>query len=285
MRPTGRADAKAGPSDPPVPRGRAGDQRIKATPGITCVVPLPGNREATTRLITGEPSYLKGCGVIPWEVWRGTMITKRQKEIIIGTLLGDGYLQATGKKNARLKLEHSEKQKDYIFWKYEELKNLMQDKPKKLERYNPKWEKAYTYYRCQSHSMPLLGKFKRLFYDKAGRKRIPEKISMLLKSPLSLAVWYMDDGHYYLRDDVAYIYLPRYSEEEIRRLTEALGKNFNLKPRVIKKKGYPVLYFPKEETQKLMAIIKPWVPEFMKYKTSPDPVTTEGALPEGSTNR
>ena len=57
MRLTGRAEAKAGPSDPPVPWGRAGDQRIKATPGITCVVPLPGNREAITRLITGEPSY------------------------------------------------------------------------------------------------------------------------------------------------------------------------------------------------------------------------------------
>ena len=59
MRPTGRAEAKAGPSDPPVLRGRAGDQRIKATPGITCVVPLTGNREAITRLITGEPSYPK----------------------------------------------------------------------------------------------------------------------------------------------------------------------------------------------------------------------------------
>ena len=32
---TGRADAKAGPSDPVVPSGRATDQRIKVTPGIT----------------------------------------------------------------------------------------------------------------------------------------------------------------------------------------------------------------------------------------------------------
>ena len=33
--PTGRADAKAGPSDPVVPYGRAIAQRIKGTPGIT----------------------------------------------------------------------------------------------------------------------------------------------------------------------------------------------------------------------------------------------------------
>ena len=34
-RPTGRADAKAGLSDPVVLRGRAIAQRIKGTPGIT----------------------------------------------------------------------------------------------------------------------------------------------------------------------------------------------------------------------------------------------------------
>jgi hypothetical protein len=34
-RPTGRADAKAGLSDPAAPSGRAVAQRIKGTPGIT----------------------------------------------------------------------------------------------------------------------------------------------------------------------------------------------------------------------------------------------------------
>ena len=35
VRPTSRAEAKAGPSDPVVPCGRAIAQRIKGTPGIT----------------------------------------------------------------------------------------------------------------------------------------------------------------------------------------------------------------------------------------------------------
>ena len=34
-----------------------------------------------------------------------------QKQILYGTILGDGYLQKTGEKNARLRLEHGEKQK------------------------------------------------------------------------------------------------------------------------------------------------------------------------------
>jgi hypothetical protein len=212
------------------------------------------------------------------------MVTKRQKEILIGTILGDGYLQKTGKRNARLKLEHSERQHDYLWWKYEQLRNLMQDKPKRIERYNPIWKRTYVYYRCQTHSMPILGRLKRHFYDEQGRKRIPENIAQLLKSPLSLAVWFMDDGHYYSRDGSAHIYLPRYSDEEIKRLVTALVQNFGLKPKVMCmwKKGYPCLYFPREETERLMAIIKPWMPACMRYKTPPDPVTTEGAMPEGS---
>jgi hypothetical protein len=130
--------------------------------------------------------------------------------------------------------------------------------------------------------MPILGRLKRHFYDEQGRKRIPENIAQLLKSPLSLAVWFMDDGHYYSRDGSAHIYLPRYSDEEIERLVTALVQNFGLKPKVVWKKGYPCLYFPREETERLMAIIKPWMPACMRYKTPPDPVTTEGAMPEGS---
>lgn len=210
------------------------------------------------------------------------MVTKRQREILIGILLGDGYLQKTGKRNARLKLEHPEQQREYLFWKYEQLRNLMQDKPQRIERYNPVWKRTYTYYRCQTHSMPLLGRYKRYFYDEQGRKRVPENIAQLLKSPLSLAVWFMDDGHYYPRDGVAYIYLPRYSEEDLKRLVTALEENFGLRPMVVWKKGYPCLYFPRQETEKLMALIKPWVLPCMKHKTPPDPVTTEGAKPEGS---
>jgi hypothetical protein len=209
------------------------------------------------------------------------MITKRQREILIGTLLGDGYLQSTGKRNARLRLEHSEKQRDYLWWKYENLQNLMQDEPKLIERYNPQWRQTYRYYRCQSHAMPLLGKYKRLFYEEqTRRKRVPENLERLLKSPLTLAVWYMDDGHYYPRDRVAYLYLPKYTEEELARMVDVIERNFELHARIIRKKGYPVLFFSPTETERLLTIIRPHIHSSMAYKIPLDPVTTEGAMPE-----
>lgn len=74
-----------------------------------------------------------------------------QRLLLIGILMGDGLLQKTGRSNARLRLEHSIKQKDYIFWKYEMLKNIMQSKPVFIKRFNPIWKKTYSYYRCQSY--------------------------------------------------------------------------------------------------------------------------------------
>jgi len=76
-------------------------------------------------------------------------LTKMQREIVIGLLLGDAFMQKTGSRNARLRLEHSAGQKEYIFWKHKVLSNLMQAKPKFIRRYNPHWKKSYNYYRCQ----------------------------------------------------------------------------------------------------------------------------------------
>ena len=205
-------------------------------------------------------------------------LTKEQKEILIGIILGDGYLQKTGKKNARLRLEHSEKQKEYLFWKYQKLKNLMQSEPKRLTRFNPIFKKKYFYYRCQSHSSPVFGKFHRWFYENQ-KKKIPDNIGRLLRSPLTLAVWYMDDGYYYTRDKVAYLYLPPYSLEDLQKLLESLEGDFQLKPKIYYKKNklLPCFYFPPAETIKLFKIIKKFIHPSLKYKVAQDPVTTEGA--------
>ena len=191
---------------------------------------------------------------------------KKQREVLIGSVLGDGFLQATGKRNARLRLEHSAKQKSYLEWKYEVLKNFMQAPPKYLERLNPVWKRTYFYYRCQTHSTPYLGKLRRLFYD-GSDKIIPVNIQSLFKAPQSLAVWYMDDGHLYHRDKMAEIYLPCYQVEEVQRLSLALEANFGLKPTIkIKKKKYPVFSFDVLQTKHLVEIVRHYIIPSLEYK-------------------
>jgi len=208
-------------------------------------------------------------------------MTLRQKQIVIGTVLGDGYLQKVGKRNARLRLEHSVKQKDYIFWKYEELKRYMQDRPKLIKRFNPIWKKSYSYYRCQSHSSPFFGKLRDKFYS-MNQKIVPKDIKILLDDPFTLAIWYMDDGYYYKRDKTAYIYLSKFSKEEFKLLLKTLKENFGLKPKLEKKNsGNYNLKFSVKETAKLMTIVKPHLIKSMRYKLSRrslnflSPVSTE----------
>lgn len=192
-------------------------------------------------------------------------MNKIKKAILLGMILGDTHLQKTGKKNARIRLEHSEKQKDYLLYKGSLFPEYFQGKPKKVVRFNPIFKKTYTYYRWQSNASPEIGKFHRLFY-KEGKKVIPKELPKLLVRKESLAFWFMDDGYYYHRDNTAYIYLPKYSTQEIKILLEALSLNFNLKPKVKNKKGSLVLVFPVEETKKLIALIRSFIVPSMTYK-------------------
>jgi len=194
-------------------------------------------------------------------------MTRQQEQIVIGCILGDAYLQKTGKRNARLRLEHSVKQKEYIFWKQNELKNFMQDRPKLIKRYNPVFRKHYRYYRCQSHSTPIFGKLQRLFYLD-NKKQIPPNISSLF-SKLALAVWFMDDGYYYQKDKIAYIYLSQFPVNQIKCLAQALKSTYGLNLKIeIKKKGNYNFRFSVVETAKLLEIIKPYVIKSMSYKVN-----------------
>lgn len=201
-------------------------------------------------------------------------MTRKQKSIFIGLILGDAYLQKTGKQNARLRLEHSVKQKTYLEWKVFLLKNYFQSKIEVLTRTNSVWNKTYQYVRIQSASSSDIGKLQRIFY-KDSEKVIPNAINKLLHDPLSLAIWFMDDGYYYLRDKMSYIYIPNYHKESINFLLQALKDNFQLMPLLKEKKKGLVLVFNVSETQKLMKLISAYIIPSMQYKISPDPVSTD----------
>lgn len=59
-----------------------------------------------------------------------SLFPTHQFDVIIGSLLGDARLEcrSIGLRSpvtARLRVHHGEKQKDYVFWKYEVLKSLV----------------------------------------------------------------------------------------------------------------------------------------------------------------
>jgi transposase len=77
----------------------------------------------------------------------------------------------------------------------------------------------------------------------------------------------MDDGYFYKRDKIAYLYIPKYSHEETERLLKVLKNNFSLEAKMkIKKGGNKVLVFSVNHTQKLISFIEPHIIPSMRYK-------------------
>ena len=106
-------------------------------------------------------------------------LTKRQKDIIVGSLLGDGYLDKNRYESIALEVKQKNSCKEYVFWLYKELKSLCGSQPKQRKD-NNQWRLLTKYSKD-------LGRMYKFFYPN-GRKIIPANLSETLISPLSLAV-------------------------------------------------------------------------------------------------
>ncbi len=181
-------------------------------------------------------------------------------------VLGDGYLQVTGEKNARLRLEHQAPHKEYLKWKASILPNLFQGKPKLFERIHPLTKKTYYYARFQSNTSPILGKLRKIFYPE-GKKKIPEGLTKFLRDDIAFAIWFYDDGCYYQRDKCSYLYLGKVSRAEAKIAQKAILKKFDLQSSVLdkKNKGF-ALYFSKIESEKIKKIVEKYRVPVMAYK-------------------
>lgn len=190
-------------------------------------------------------------------------LTQLQKSIIAGTLLGDGYLRIIkGRKDAFLEVNHSLKAKDYVDWKYSMLRDIAGSMPK--ARKGNGLRIAYRFYTRQH---PELSQLYEIFYMD-GKKRIPE----IELNPISLAVWFMDDGSR-CRDRDVYLNTQQFNFSDQEKL-RAMLKKLGLETTINKDKSYYRLRFLKESIKKFNELISAYIIPSMRYKLSYDPVET-----------
>ena len=65
--------------------------------------------------------------------------SSEQKQILVGTLLGDGYIYRDRYDGCYLEIKHSEKQKDYVFWMHKNLSDFCPSGPKQRKD-NNQWK-------------------------------------------------------------------------------------------------------------------------------------------------
>lgn len=192
-------------------------------------------------------------------------LNQAQKSILVGSLLGDGTLRLSkGKLNALFEVNHAAAQKNYVDWKYRQLRNLVLTAPK------PRTGNGRRIaYRFTTRSLPEFTALYRWFY-KDNKKIIPNDLQI---NPLALATWFMDDGSK-SRSSV-YLNTQQFNIVDQKKLLGFLKTQLNLIGCLNRDKNYFRIRITTNSTLRLKDMIKPYVLPMFYYKLGYDPVTTD----------
>ena len=192
-----------------------------------------------------------------------------QKSVITGTLLGDGYMRIVpGRANAFLEINHALSQREYVEWKYSVLQNISAGTPK--VRNGNGERQAIRFHTRQSSELTEI--FKQFYASKT--KLIPKDLSL---DPVSLAVWFMDDGSRCRASDV-YLNTQQFDKESQLVLIRALHE-LDLEATLNKDKEYQRIRFLKKSIPKLFEYIEPYIIPSMRYKIGLESVETTRQSP------
>ncbi len=188
--------------------------------------------------------------------------SQHQRVVAVGTILGDACLATNwSKTNYRLQIRHAEAQKAYVQWKYEVFKDFVLTPP----QYYPHTESVW--FRTISH--PDISGLHQLFYQN-GKKVIPANITQMITDPLTIAVWFMDDGNVVVRKGVVsgyHLNTQSFSKTENEVLVRALRNIYGIECTIERNHTYYRLaIWRKSSREKFVNVIRPYILPSMKYK-------------------
>ena len=186
------------------------------------------------------------------------ILTKLQKDILVGYLLSDGCLEPYHNSGvARLKVGQSLKQKMFADWLFEVFRNVTRTPP----TINPK-KQGISF---NTLNLKQLYVFYRRFY-RNKHKIIPEDIERLL-TPLSLSVWFMGDGSVKSRECRGRILNTHcFTETEVTKLCQVLIDKFSLISNIRKQKDGLQVYISAKSAEALIKLIRPHLLPYFYYK-------------------
>lgn len=196
-----------------------------------------------------------------------SVFSSHQIDVIIGSLLGDARLEcrSVGVRSpitARFRVHHGLKQKEYVEWKYDILKEFVNKEPQEISWVNLKRNLHEVSLYFHTKSMEELGILYHYFY-KDGVKILPEDIFEIL-NPQMIAVWFMDDGS----NTKESFTLNTHSLERIdqERIVNYLRDTFQINATIVKDRTKLKIRIGRNDFQNFSAIIEPYIIPSMTYK-------------------
>lgn len=183
-------------------------------------------------------------------------LTQVQKSVIIGSVLGDGYLRIIpGRKNALLEINSSIVQKEYVDWKCNHLRNFVRTLPK-----SRKGEGVRISYRFNTRCHPELTELYYQFY-RNKKKIIPDDLKL---DRLTLAVWFMDDGS--KTYNALYLNTQDFDLKSQNKLQDILFNQWQIKTTLNKDKIYYRIRIRTRSTPRFKKMVEPYVLSLFNYK-------------------
>jgi uracil-DNA glycosylase len=223
--------------------------------------------------LTGDHPVLTRRGYVPVEQLRsgdeiatGQGISALARDVVCGTVLGDGCLQ---QKSSTLTFSHSQLQADYARFKADLVAEFGPSAEEREVAAVAGGERTYPVILVRTQAHRALRVLRKAFYREC--KVVPPWLADEL-NPRMLAFWFMDDGYTRIRDGgrrpLAEIATNAFTEDDLQVLIAGLAR-LGLTAKASRQR----LYFNVEATRQLSEIIAPYVPASMRYKLDPDVAT------------
>lgn len=205
---------------------------------------------------------------IPREVNRSVdkasfTLSEKQKSILVGTILGDAGIRYRGF-NCRLHVKHALKQLSLVNFKWKSFRNITSMNVSVFSQRVGNKDYNFAEFVTQTH--PEFTKYYNLFY-KSSKKIVPLEIGELLIHPLSLAVWFMDDGTAEYAG--ASLQTHSFNKQDVLRLAKVVKVNYKIDANIHTNKGRWVIYFPKSSMYRLSSLLEPYILKDFRYKLLP----------------
>jgi uracil-DNA glycosylase len=219
--------------------------------------------------LTGDHPVLTERGYVPVEKLRegdriatGQGLSSLARDVVCGTLLGDGCLQA---QSSTLTLSHSAQQAEYALLKADCLSELGMSVEEREVAAVAGGDRVYPVIQMRTLAHRSLRTMRHDFYR--DRKVVPRWLANEL-NPRMLAFWFMDDGYTRIRGGgrrpLAEIATNSFSDADLQVLIEGLAR-LGLSAKASRSR----LYFDVQATERLSELIAPYVPTSMRYKLHP----------------
>lgn len=193
-----------------------------------------------------------------------------QLEMCVGLLLGDASMERSQSKTThRLRFEWGDKHQFYAKSVYEVLSLYCLTSPRMQIRESVNKVPVTTW--CfQTVSVPAFNKLAEAFLSSEGKKRLNLDLLSELISPVSLAYWYIDDGHRGSANRYGmYLNTQAFTEAEAQGLCNIIKTKFNLEGWVQSKesrKNQPYIVISGHSYSTFFSQVQQYIHPSMRHK-------------------